>query len=570
MNFNNISRLSLKEIYKLDYSINTIKNNKSTNTNKNVKYLIWLLKQKSDAGFLNSKYKKLSEEVYKAYTQKNKDKKEVLNKVLKTMSKIKDKSKYHKDMRNIIRQTVYKLNPNLIEEDEGKITVNIYWIRHAYSCGNIMEYFGKVLNMPEHAPDTPLSGLGILQATILGLNPETRRILENADFYGCSTLTRTLQTGLFGLSNINIHNDKMHIVPYINEKFVNVPSIQLKTYVSRSTTPLCYNYGIECHKNIFKQVQQQIIGDKMNLDWDIFKTVYPNDEACKQEDKITSNYKRFLNDILPQIIAKCSNDPTKKEYNICLFSHGKYIRSDVLKNPDEGVYNTGIYKKVYYYQNGSLIHEKMQYTRVYPPSNFNSNNMNKVLNRYQTKIPLSTFRISLPEKFNNNYQLFKDLNSELFFYANTNINADYIPIILTKKHSGEDKDLVKKFYINNAKLLIGDSNQSKTFSQNGSRGKCPIKNKNDKPYCYTEGCFINIRKILAPQSIKLNTMKKNLTSLTRSNGNSSIRNYLLVGGSKKRYLFITGIGQRRIYKYKNGKDYIKIKGKKLNLDKIFY
>ena len=540
MNINNKS-LSLKDIYKLDYSINKIKNKKNTNTNTNVKYLIWLLKKKSDAGFLNSKYKKLSKKVYNVYienkTAQETDKKNVLNKVLKTMGKIKDKSKSHKDMRNIIRQTVYKLNPNLIEENLDNITVNIYWIRHAYSCGNIMEYFGKVLNMPEHAPDTPLSGLGILQATILGLNLETKRILENADFYGCSTLTRTLQTGLFGLSNTirnnsnhNNNYNKMYIIPYINEKFVNVPTMALKTYVSRSTTPLCYNYGIECHQNIFEQVQQQIIGDKMNLDWDIFKTVYPNDEACKQEDKITSNYKRFLNDILPQIIAKCSNDQTKKEYNICLFSHGKYIRSDVLKNPDEGVYNTGIYKKVYYYQNGSLLHEKMEYTREYPPPYVTSNNMNEVLNRYQTTIPLSTFRKSLPEKFNNNYQLFKDSNSELFFYANPNINADFIPIILTKKHSGEDKDLVKKFYINNAQLLIGDSKQSKTFSKHHGNN-CPIKNKNGKPYYYTEGCFINIRKILAPQSIKLNTMKKNSTSiLTRSNGNSSIRKYVLVGG----------------------------------------
>lgn len=571
LGFNSTTLPSLKNIYKQKYSVNNQKIIFTKNIirygNEYVKFLIWLLKKKSEAGVFNTKYKKLSEKVYEVYTTHNQNRKNVLREVLKSMGKIKDKSQGHKNIRDVIRQTVYKLDPDLIETEQNKITVNIFWIRHAFSCGNMLEYFKKVIHMPEHTPDTSLSGVGILQATVLGLNPQTRTILKNADFYGCSTLTRTLQTALFGVSGINIPqknprlilggaSNKMYVVPYINEKFVNVPGMALKTYVSRSTTPICYFDGVEKHKETFEQIKTQIVENRMDLDWSVYDTIYTEDADCRKESKVASDYDEFLDKILPEIVKKIKVQG-KSEYNICLFSHGNYMKKDVLKNPDEGIYNTGIYQKQYYCnQDGSLFHEKMKYTRHYPPRNLDERNLSEDMNQVENvnrNGTLTRFRIGLSG--NNRqfmgYELYKDSGSDLCYY----FKNQSLPIILTKKHSGEDYLAVQQFYVSHPKVFIGSSAQTKVFSKNK-----PNRSRNGTLFNYTCGCFANVRKILAPQSINGNRQHVQTSN--------SLQTPLLLGGTKKEYLFISGIGKRRIYARKNGKEYIRVEGKKINLDKF--
>ena len=58
-----------------------------------------------------------------------------------------------------------QLNKELmpIIEKSNKIAeqVSVYFIRHAWSCGNLLQYYGLIPDMPKLAPDAQLSGLGI-------------------------------------------------------------------------------------------------------------------------------------------------------------------------------------------------------------------------------------------------------------------------------------------------------------------------------------------------------------------------------------------------------------------------
>ena len=398
----------------------------------NKKFLLNKLNEKSKKGLFNTKYKKLHNDLKHAISTKNDVKiNKVLKDILKKMEKItskKDKSEkiLQKELRKTIRKTIYSINPKISRKINiydnkininKKININIYWIRHTYSCGNIMEYFGilKILKSPENVPDTPLSGLGILQATLLGLNSETRKILQNADFYGCSTLTRTLQTALFSLYNIvkskNNNIKQLHVLPFINEKLKKeYMTMELKTYALRQTTPISYIYGKQCQKDVFNEIASQIGVNTIN--WDLYDKIYKNDRDCKKESKIMPSYNKFLNIILPEIIKKIY-DKNKTDYNICLFSHGTYIRNDILKNPD---YNTGVYKKKV---NQNLLEDFSKYEKVYPPDNLNTGNLNDDINKEHKINSLTEIKEKL---FNNNlngeknYQLYKDINSDLCFY----------------------------------------------------------------------------------------------------------------------------------------------------------
>ena len=175
--------------------------------------------------------------------------------------------------------------------------VNIYWIRHAFSCGNMMGIFDKEIFMPKFVPDTPLSGLGILQAMMLSHNPEVKKILEDSHFIGCSLLTRTLQTGLYATCKID-KDIRMFPLPYINERFKKfIPGLFLKTYIQKSATPICYFRGIEKQKKLFNSILQEIKTDskKSNreLDWRYFEKIFQKILTVEKE-KIESNYDKLL------------------------------------------------------------------------------------------------------------------------------------------------------------------------------------------------------------------------------------------------------------------------------------
>ena len=95
--------------------------------------------------------------------------------------------------------------------------VNLYWIRHAFSCANILEHKGIIANIarPVVTIDPMLTRAGVNQSKALNNEFLTNKIHNKFDIVICSNLKRALETALYAFNNVNT---LIYVVPYISEE----------------------------------------------------------------------------------------------------------------------------------------------------------------------------------------------------------------------------------------------------------------------------------------------------------------------------------------------------------------
>jgi hypothetical protein len=264
-----------------------------------------------------------------------------------------------------------QLNKELmpIIEKSNKIAkqVSIYFIRHAWSCSNLFGYFGAMtrLKMPELTPDAQLSGLGTVQAQLLGYNPYMTKIFNDAKFIGSSVLTRATQTALYAKLYSGFKEETLHIIPAINETLWQPKGMKLsnefRTFVSRTATPIDYIHGEDALKDKLKNIGKYLGGQEVDLDlyYNFYKKLIGNHNRLKKHRNkmaIESTHDIFMKLVLPHLVENKGLE--NKEYGV-VFGHGRYIKEiaahcykltgkqyyqDIV---NEGIYNTGIYKVNY-------------------------------------------------------------------------------------------------------------------------------------------------------------------------------------------------------------------------------
>mgnify|MGYP000945803312 CR=1 FL=1 len=356
---------------------------------------------------------------------------------------------------------------------KDKYTINIYWIRHAFSCGNFMTLFKKNLQMPFIVPDTLLSGLGIIQTLLITKNKSINNILKKSDFIGCSILKRTLQTSLYYTSNIN--NKTINILPYINENYKNILPDFLKKIVYKSSIPSFYNKNIKSYKKEFNKIKSEINKKYKNnnkINWKYFNKVFKENNINFKD--IKNNYDKFITETIVNIINDLiKKNPNKKTFNICLFSHGKFLKQNILNNTKGHVENTSIHLQNYIYQD-NILQKKNKVKKIYPLNytkklaliknnikNLNFNNINDI--------------IKYIKKSKKKNILYKDTKYKIYYYLIKNV-----PIIITGEYKNTYIKFQKELYLNYPKLYIGNTKQKY------------IKDNNLK---YDNGCFLEVQKL---------------------------------------------------------------------------
>ena len=266
-------------------------------------------------------------------------------------------------------KTGFVINKNIQIKKSNKIAnqVSIYFIRHAWSCSNLTQYYGslKRLDMPRLAPDAQLSGLGTIQAQLLGYNPFITTIFQNAKFIGSSVLTRATQTALYAKLYSGFTDETLHIIPAINETLWQPKGMKLsnefRTFVSRTATPIDYIHGKEELKKKLENIGLDLGGQKVDLDlyYNFYKELIGNHNQLKKHRNkiaIESTHDIFMKLVLPHLVEKKRLE--NNDFGV-VFGHGRYIKEiaahcykltgkkyyqDIV---NEGIYNTGIYKVNY-------------------------------------------------------------------------------------------------------------------------------------------------------------------------------------------------------------------------------
>ena len=198
--------------------------------------------------------------------------------------------------------------------------INLYFIRHGESLSNknrdifypdnsnIMDKLYKLIDSVNYEPT--LSANGVKQSKKL------KKTLKevNFDLYICSNLIRSIMTGIFAID----YNKEIIILPFINESQNFLQEFDKSNKMNNyDTLKLKLNYINDW------LLKRKIISPTINLE-------YYNEETKNllENEYNEPNINKFVN-ILNKIIK--NKNFTKNEINICIISHGTFIRTEVYK-----------------------------------------------------------------------------------------------------------------------------------------------------------------------------------------------------------------------------------------------
>jgi broad specificity phosphatase PhoE len=383
-NISKIDRDTIKnELRKIKQSIN---NNNTNYYNKKFKTI-------------NSEKKRLLENKKRGIIVTNKKKSNKNKKIIKE-ELITGKYNINK---NISFDSKHILN----EISENYTNVNIYWVRHGYSCANLegnRDFKFKQSNT--NLSDLGIYGLLAQQKNILSKKNNSKNITyrpqvniesiigstnkiqsagsnefnsfienlntNNIDLFGTSELLRAIQTQsiLFApFNNILTNNEQninvIHVLPYISEKRNKFALGLNKDNEAEDikTTNKKFNKSLQYFK------ENYYINNNKNYELDYTF----NPEKLNGKKFTNSNINKFFDVTLPSIINNLKNNNTKKEFNLIIVSHQNFIKDlvkkfgliknqqqeyDNIKNvklPNQSIY----LQKIKLYQNNKISHDKM-------------------------------------------------------------------------------------------------------------------------------------------------------------------------------------------------------------------
>lgn len=200
------------------------------------------------------------------------------------------------------------------------MVINLYFIRHGESLSNKnrdLFYFdnenllNKLIRLIKSINYEPtLSNNGIKQCKIL------KKIIKDKpfDLYICSNLIRSIMTGIFAID----HDKEIIILPFINEHLNFLGKIDKSNKInSISKLKLKINYLNDW------LLSKKILSPTINLE-------YYNEETKNllEDEYIKPNIEKFIS-ILNKLII--NSNFNKENINICIISHGTFIRKEVYK-----------------------------------------------------------------------------------------------------------------------------------------------------------------------------------------------------------------------------------------------
>jgi bisphosphoglycerate-dependent phosphoglycerate mutase len=215
-----------------------------------------------------------------------------------------------------------------IEFDKTKTKkVNIYYIRHGYSCANYERDTKWLPGAQKFVVDPTLHCKGILQAEKVGEDFNNSGL--TIDRICTSQLLRAIQTGLLIRNNLNEKDKKIpfQIVRHMSEK-------------GGKWSPFDYDNIPEHVKLINSKDQAQFLEDN--------KIVMDNDTTQKSE------YEKYINIILPQMVLSSIQKENKDEYNFIFVSHSSLLNKMYGTKLDNG---QSIIRHYIFTNNGLMIQE---------------------------------------------------------------------------------------------------------------------------------------------------------------------------------------------------------------------
>lgn len=390
-------------------------------------------------------------------------------------------------------KTGFVINKNIQIKKSNKIAkqVSVYFIRHAWSCSNLFGYFGALtrLEMPRLTPDAQLSGLGTVQAQLLGYNPFMKTIFQNAKFIGSSVLTRATQTALYAKLYSGFKRETLHIIPAINETLWQPKGMklsnELRTFISRTATPIDYIHGEEELKHKLENIGKDLGDQEVDLDlyYNFYKELIGNHNQLKKHRNkmaIESTHDIFMKLVLPHLVEKKGLE--NNEFGV-VFGHGRYIKEiaahcyeltgkqyyqDIV---NEGIYNTGIYKVNYVKYEGE---DDCEFSNVSPFEKlFPVVRSSRNLHRNESKITSKAWK---GNSFSmNEYKSI--LNSEQISEINKEIKIKNTRLNTLVNNINKNKSNIN---LTNYRNLLSEKLGPDTLFDNMYLNKAIMKQKNNK------------------------------------------------------------------------------------------
>lgn len=220
------------------------------------------------------------------------------------------------------------------------ITVNLYWIRHAYSCANILGKKGVVASALKSVVtiDPALSTEGVQQAKDLNTALQTDIFLKNPDIVLSSNLRRAMETAMYAFNDIVDSSNlvPIYIVPHISEARHPLAS---SFNIDKENAPLPASELKKTFNNLKTDTTQKL---NTNVKFDLIDELDPN-------SKLGPDYEKFIKDVLPKILDLLSaNVQSEKEvYNIAIVSHSHFITQHILATDQQKrqIANTEIWQE---------------------------------------------------------------------------------------------------------------------------------------------------------------------------------------------------------------------------------
>jgi hypothetical protein len=198
--------------------------------------------------------------------------------------------------------------------------INLYFVRHGESLSNknrdmfypekinLSSKFLRLVKSINYEPTLSLQGIS--------QSKKLKEILNDIDFdyYICSNLIRSIMTGIFSID----HDKEIVVLPFINESLNFLGEIDKSNKIN---TYDILKLKLEYLNNWL--LERKILSPKINLEF-----YYDETKNLLYDEYKNPDINKFI-EILNKLIK--SKNIIKEELNICLISHGTFLRKEVNK-----------------------------------------------------------------------------------------------------------------------------------------------------------------------------------------------------------------------------------------------
>lgn len=410
--------------------------------------------------------------------------------------------------------------------NQETVQIDVYWIRHGYSCANLLKTLGKagVANAVKKTfkfqgfmsntrgvlvPNTDLSIIGVEQAEYVSDKFRTSDWYPQVDMICASEAVRAIETALLVSRNI-LNDNSVYILPYTSEV-----RHRLAKLTGGDTDNIPQERGITLRK--IHTFNHYMITNRENF---IERRInYSIKDMIERNLTINGDVKKIKEDVLPVLFTECvRRNPGKERLRIIIVSHQKTIRKlhgiDDYKVPNCGIVSDNL---MYHVRENIYEGDMNNFNWIYP------------------RTPLQPMPLTLK---------FPD-DSTCPIETNLNIKINGRQVF----------DIDVKRCIETHHVSLCGANEGTTPA---------IRNIVRK--------HVNTRRVVnwEPMPSKRN-VNTNASSVTIANNAANVaegaaavewrENNNLKGGAKNK-IYIKSIGYRKIRKTKKGRKYIIIKGKR--------